>query len=72
MAYLAVQDEILRLDYGTYVDAQWGVLHEWGHNRRVLPVLAEAIDLLKSHPTPTEYGWGSSLLNAASIVGHAM
>lgn len=53
--------------------AYWGrCLHEWGHNRRVLPVLAEAIDLLKSHPTPTEYGWGSSLLNAASIVGHEM
>lgn len=35
MAYLAVQDEILLLDYGTYVDAQWGVLHEWGHNHQL-------------------------------------
>ena len=35
MGYVSVGPELLRVEPGVYVDAHWGILHEWGHNHQV-------------------------------------
>jgi len=48
MAYTSAASEVLRADYGEYIDYQWGLLHEIGHNHQVSGLAAVVIGSIQS------------------------